>query len=79
LVREIYARPVLWAPAAGFEAILGDFRVARFEPSCRLTPLINREQGRLLMPKRYWLDYDPVAFAVLVIGIGMIELLALSI
>ena len=28
---------------------------------------------------RYWLDYDPVAFAVLVIGIGMIELLALSI
>jgi len=29
--------------------------------------------------KRYWLDYDPVALAVLVIGIGMIELLALSI
>jgi hypothetical protein len=28
---------------------------------------------------RYWLDYDPVALAVLVIGIGMIELLALSI
>jgi hypothetical protein len=25
---------------------------------------------------RYWLDYDPVALAVLVIGIGMIELLA---
>ena len=29
--------------------------------------------------KRYLLDYDPVAFAVLVIGIGVIELLALSI
>ncbi len=29
--------------------------------------------------RRYWLDYDPVALAVLVIGIGMIELLALSI
>src|SRR6266516_1797411 len=29
-------------------------------------------------PRRYWLDYDPVALAVLVIGIGMIELLALS-
>jgi len=29
--------------------------------------------------KRYWLDYDPVALAVLLIGIGMIELLALSI
>jgi hypothetical protein len=26
--------------------------------------------------QRHWLDYDPVAFAVLVIGIGMIELLA---
>jgi len=24
----------------------------------------------------HWLDYDPVAFALLVIGIGMIELLA---
>jgi hypothetical protein len=28
---------------------------------------------------RHWLDYDSVALAVLVIGIGMIELLALSI
>jgi hypothetical protein len=27
--------------------------------------------------RRYWLDYDPVALAV--IGIGLIELLALSI
>ena len=26
--------------------------------------------------RRHWLDYDPVALAVLVIGIGMIELLA---
>jgi hypothetical protein len=33
------------------------------------------------MPKksRHWLDYDPVALAVLVIGIGMVELLVLSI
>ena len=31
------------------------------------------------MRTRYWLDYDPVALAVLVIGIGMIELLVLSI
>ncbi len=29
--------------------------------------------------KRYWPHYDPVALAVLVIGIGMIEVLALSI
>ncbi len=27
----------------------------------------------------HWLDYDPVALVVLVIGIGMVELLALSI
>jgi hypothetical protein len=29
--------------------------------------------------KRHWLDYDPVAVAVLVIGIAMIELLAVII
>ena len=28
---------------------------------------------------RQWLDYDPVALAVLVIGIGVIELVALII
>jgi hypothetical protein len=27
----------------------------------------------------HWLDYDPVALAVLVIGIGFVELLAWSI
>ena len=31
------------------------------------------------LEKQHWLDYDPVALAVLVIGIGMIELLALII
>jgi len=31
------------------------------------------------LQKRYWLDYDPVALAVLVVGIGMIELLAFNI
>jgi hypothetical protein len=39
----------------------------------------NREDIIVGTQKRYWLDYDPVALAVLVIGIGMIELLALSI
>jgi hypothetical protein len=29
--------------------------------------------------KRHWLDYDPVAVAVLVTGIAMIELLAVII
>jgi hypothetical protein len=37
-------------------------------------------QGRRIMQQRlYWLDYDPVAFAVLVIGMGMIGLLTLFI
>jgi len=29
--------------------------------------------------KRHWLDYDPIAVMVLVIGLGMIELLAMII
>ena len=29
-----------------------------------------------MQQRLHWLDYDPVALAVLVIGIGMIELLA---
>jgi len=29
--------------------------------------------------KQHWLDYDPVAVAVLVIGLGTIELLAIII
>lgn len=28
---------------------------------------------------QHWLDYDPVAFAVLAIGLGMIELIAMII
>jgi hypothetical protein len=28
---------------------------------------------------RHWLEYDPVALAVLVIGIGIVALIALSI
>jgi hypothetical protein len=31
------------------------------------------------LPQRHWLDFDPVALAVLVIGMAMIELLALII
>ena len=30
-----------------------------------------------MQQRLYWLDYDPVALAVLVIGLGVIELLAL--
>jgi hypothetical protein len=28
---------------------------------------------------RHWLDYDPVALVVLIVGIGVVALLALSI
>jgi hypothetical protein len=37
----------------------------------------NRPRATMYLPRPHWLDYDPVAFAVLVIGIGIIELLAL--
>jgi hypothetical protein len=43
------------------------------------SPTKKREKARYLMQQRYWLDGDPVALAVLVNGIGMIRLLALSI
>ena len=46
--------------------------------ACRTTNKTGT--GRRTMQQRlYWLDYDPVALAVLVIGIGMIGLLVLSI
>jgi hypothetical protein len=38
---------------------------------------VNR--ATVYVQKPYWLDYDPLAFAVLVIGIGIIELLVLII
>jgi hypothetical protein len=33
----------------------------------------------MLAQRQHWLDYDPVALAVLVIGIALVEVLALSI
>ena len=38
-------------------------------------------KGRRVMrvQSRHWLDYDPVALAVLIIGIGIVALLAFSI
>ena len=37
---------------------------------------LGRRWRIMYIQRRHWLDYDPVALAVLVIGIGMIELLA---
>src|SRR5215831_10334577 len=45
--------------------------VEQLETSNRLTTMY--------VQRPHWLDYDPVALAVLVIGIGIIELLALII
>src|SRR5262249_39145634 len=39
----------------------------------------NRSTATMHVQRPHWLDYDPVALAVLVIGIGIIELLALII
>ena len=42
--------------------------------------VLNSKRVRLMyIQRRHWLEYDPVALAVLVIGIGIIELLALII
>jgi hypothetical protein len=45
-------------------------------PSCDRGPEAGTGRRVLHTQRRHWLDYDPVALAVLVIGIGMIELLA---
>ena len=40
----------------------------------------QREEGRPMhIERQHWLEYNPVAFAALVIGISIIELLALII
>jgi hypothetical protein len=39
----------------------------------------SRYRATMYVQRPHWLDYDPVALAVLVIGIGIIELLALII
>ena len=41
---------------------------------------IRRTRRRIMYAQKWhWLDYDPVAVAVLVIGLGVIELLAMMI
>jgi hypothetical protein len=40
---------------------------------------VNRYRATIYVQRPHWLDYDPVALAVLVIGIGTIELFALII
>ena len=45
----------------------------------RIAALIEQLENAERTTSRHWLDYDPVALAVLVIGIATIELLALLI
>ena len=40
---------------------------------------VVRVGGVMRVQSRHWLDYDPVALAVLIIGIGIVALLAFSI
>ena len=48
--------------------------------AARQLETVNRYRATLYVQQRpHWLDYDPVALAMLVIGIGIIELLALII
>jgi len=39
----------------------------------------NQNRGTDIMLRRHWLDYDSVALAALIFGLGIVELLALSI
>ena len=45
---------------------------------CWTQPMVHRNGGCTML-RQHWLDYDPVALAVLVIGLAIVELLALSI
>ena len=40
---------------------------------------LNRIGGERGLPVLHWLEYDPIAVTVLVVGIGVVSLLALSI
>ena len=52
----------------------------RLEPFGLPERLKQQNKGDVMRTQiRYWLDYDPVALVVLLVGIGMVELLALSI
>jgi hypothetical protein len=37
------------------------------------------EMDVMLSDYRHWLEYDPVALAVLLVGVGFVELIVLSI
>jgi hypothetical protein len=67
---------------------IGDCLRAQYDALARPVPphiaalveqLETVNRARTYVQKPHWLDYDPLALAVLVIGIGIVELLALLI
>jgi hypothetical protein len=40
---------------------------------------VRMEMDVMLSNYRHWLEYDPVALAVLLVGVGFVELIVLSI
>jgi uncharacterized protein YbdZ (MbtH family) len=59
----------------GVECVRAGWHAPNASPSGDRALSGNREACHAYT-KGHWLDYDPVALAVLVIGIGVIELLA---
>ena len=43
------------------------------------TPRVRIGMDVMLSDYRHWLEYDPVALAVLFVGVGFVELIVLSI
>jgi hypothetical protein len=43
------------------------------------TPGVRIGMDVMLSDYRHWLEYDPVALAVLLVGVGFVELIVLSI
>ena len=48
-----------------------------YSPTQEITAFEHRMD--IISDNRHWLEYDPVALAVLLIGIGCVELIVLSI
>jgi hypothetical protein len=52
---------------------------SRLGTACGVAQLESLNRAATYVQKPHWLDYDPVALTVLVLGIALVELLALMI
>jgi len=48
-------------------------------PSCCVSSLVFSARSIMSVQSRHWLDYDPVALVVLLVGMSAVAFLALSI